>query len=73
METGSGEEKEMNNVDIKKTTTTQMKIKKATINDGKFYIDGEEINLLALLSSTFEDCVFDVAVTEKTVEEQDGE
>lgn len=73
METGSGEEKEMNNVDIKKTTTIQMKIKKATINNGKFYIDGEEVNLLALLSSTFEDCIFDVAVTEKTVEEQDGE
>ncbi len=63
----------MNNVDIKRTTTIQMKIKKATINDGKFFIDGEEINLLALLSSTFEDCVFDVVVTEKTVEEQDGE
>ena len=56
----------MNCIDIKKTTTTQMKIKKATISDGKFYVDGEEHNLLELLSDTFEDSIFDVTVTEKT-------
>lgn len=55
----------MNCIDIKKTTTTQMKIKKATISDGKFFVDGEERDLLELLSDTFEDSVFDVSIVEK--------
>ena len=55
----------MNCIDIKKTTTTQMKIKKATISEGKFFIDGEERDLLELLSDTFEDSVFDVSIIEK--------
>ena len=59
----------MNCIDVKRTTTTQMKIKKATVSDGVFYVDGEEKDLLTLLSDTFEDCVFDVTVVDKTIEE----
>lgn len=59
----------MNCIDIKRTTTTQMKIKKATVSDGVFYVDGEEKDLLVLLSDTFEDCVFDVTIVDKTIEE----
>lgn len=55
----------MNNIDIKRTTTTQMKIKKATISDGEFYVDGEKVDLLEILTNTFEDSVFDMSVTEK--------
>ena len=63
------EKQEMNCIDVKRTTTTQMKIKKATVSDGVFYVDGEEKDLLTLLSDTFEDCVFDVTVVDKTIEE----
>lgn len=55
----------MNCIDIKRTTTTQMKIKKATISNGKFYVDGEERDLLELLSDTFVDSIFDMSITEK--------
>ena len=53
----------MNCIDIKRTTTTQ--IKKATISNGKFYVDGEERGLLELLSDTFVDSIFDMSITEK--------
>lgn len=69
MGTSKKEKQEMNCIDIKRTTTTQMKIKKATVSDGVFYVDGEEKDLLALLSDTFEDCVFDVTIVDKTIEE----
>ena len=55
----------MNCIDIKRTTTTQMKIKKATISNGKFYVEGEERDLLELLSDTFVDSIFDMSITEK--------
>lgn len=57
----------MNGVEIKTTTTTQMKIKKATItNEGEIVVDGEAIDLIDVLKSYFEGSVFDLAVTEKT-------
>jgi len=57
----------MNGVEIKTTTTTQMKIKKATIDEqGSVYVDGEVVDLINALKNTFEDCIFDLAVTEKT-------
>lgn len=65
------EKKEMNCIDVKKTTTTQMKIKKATVSDGTFYVDGEAKDLPQLLSDTFGDCVFEVSITEKTVETEE--
>lgn len=55
----------MSSIDIKKTTTTQMKIKKAALNEGKFYVDGEEQNLLQLLTEIFDGCIFDLSVVEK--------
>ena len=52
---------------IKTTTTTQMKIKKATIDEqGAVYVDGEVVDLINALKNTFEGCIFDLAVTEKT-------
>lgn len=60
------EKQEMNGVEIKKTTTTQMKIKKATIDEGNLFVDGEEINLLNLLTDVFDGSIFDITVTEKT-------
>ncbi len=63
----------MNCIDVKKTTTTQMKIKKATVSEGKLYIDGEERNFIELLSNTFEDSIFDITVVEKTVETDENE
>lgn len=57
----------MNGVDVKTTTTTQMKIKKATVSDeGRFIVDGEEIDLIDVLKTFFEGCIFDLSVTEKT-------
>lgn len=57
----------MNGVEIKTTTTTQMKIKKATIdNDGDLFVDGEKVDLIDVLKNTFEDCIFDLTVVEKT-------
>lgn len=56
----------MNGVEIKTTTTTQMKIKKATIDEqGAVYVDGEVVDLINALKNTFEGCIFDLAVTEK--------
>lgn len=56
----------MNGVEIKTTTTTQMKIKKATIDEqGSVYVDGEVVDLINALKNTFEGCIFDLAVTEK--------
>ena len=53
----------MNGVEIKTTTTTQMKIKKATIDEqGAVYV----VDLINALKNTFEGCIFDLAVTEKT-------
>lgn len=56
----------MNGVEIKTTTTTQMKIKKATIDEqGAVYVDGEVVDLINALKN-IEGCIFDLAVTEKT-------
>lgn len=57
----------MNGVDIKTTTTTQMKVKKATVTDGgDIVVDGEKIDLIGVLKTFFEGCIFDLSVTEKT-------
>lgn len=43
----------MNGVEIKTTTTTQMKIKKATIDEqGSVYVDGEVVDLINALKNT---------------------
>lgn len=66
MGTSNKEKNEMNGIEVKKTTTTQMKVKKATIDEGKVFVDGEEINLLDILCDTFDGSIFDITVTEKT-------
>ena len=44
-----------------------MKIKKATIDEqGAVYVDGGVVDLINALKNTFEGCIFDLAVTEKT-------
>lgn len=58
----------MKNIDIKRTTTTQVKVKKATVSDGVLYVDGEEYNLYDLLSKYFDGCIFDIAIVEKDEE-----
>ena len=35
----------MKNIDIKRTTTTQVKVKKATVSNGKLFVDGDEYDL----------------------------
>lgn len=58
----------MKNIDIKRTTTTQVKIKKATINEDRLYIDGEEYDIYELLNKYFNGCIFDLTVVEKDEE-----
>ena len=57
----------MNGVEIKTTTTTQMKIKKATIDEqGSVYVDGEVVDLINALKHTFEGSIFDFGLTDTT-------
>lgn len=58
----------MKNVDIKRTTTTQVKVKKATVSNGKLFVDGDEYDLYELLNKYFEGCIFDISVVEKDEE-----
>lgn len=63
----------MDNISLKKSTTTKLAIKKATINEGKVFVDGEEIDLMRIIDAHFADCVFDLNISEKSDEEMDIE
>lgn len=59
----------MDGISLKKSTTTKLTIKKATIADGKVYVDGEEIDLMKIIDSHFADCIFDLSLSEKSDED----
>lgn len=55
---------------LKETTKRDFKIKGASIVNGKVYDDGEEIDLIDLLTKAFDDnTLFDLSVSEKSEEE----
>lgn len=61
-------------VTVKDTKKIDVKIKGATISEGKFYDEGEEKNINDLLSKAFgEGVIFDISATVKTDEEVDIE
>lgn len=55
----------MDGIDVKKTATTQMKVKKGTMDNHKLYVEGQECDLMALLDKIFDGTVFDITVVEK--------
>lgn len=55
-------------VTMKKTTTTKLVVKGASVEDGQLMVDKEEYDFQDLLDK-FEGCDFDVTFTEKTEEE----
>lgn len=59
----------MSAIVVKRNTSTNMKISKATIDDeGRFIVDGEVVDLVELVKEFFEGVVFDVSITEKVEE-----
>lgn len=59
----------MSAIVVKRNTSTNMKISKATIDDeGRFIVDGEVVDLVELVKEFFEGVIFDVSITEKVEE-----
>lgn len=61
----------MDGITLKKSTTTKMNVKKATIADGKMVVDGEVVDLMKIIGDNFENCIFDIAINEKVDEDMD--
>lgn len=55
-------------VTLKKTTTTKLTVKGASVVNGEFMVDDNVYDFNDLLDK-FENCKFDIAFTEKTEEE----
>ena len=59
----------MSAIVVKRNTSTNMKISKATIDDeGRFIGDGEVVDLVELVKEFFEGVILDVSITEKVEE-----
>lgn len=55
---------------VKDTNKRDIKFKEAYVQDGKFYDDGIETDLIAVLGKAYADsCPFNLTITAKTEEE----
>lgn len=63
----------MEGLTLKKSTTTKMTVKKASVNEGTLIIDGEDVDFMKVLTDNFDGCIFDISVAQKTDEDLDVE